>query len=68
VRSGVGLAKCKAVIQGSTQITLEVGDGRQVVRTLSQIMRHKLRYQWVNERRLDILLCRHEPGNNLQRL
>jgi len=44
VRSGVGLANCKAVIQGSTQITLEVGDGRQVVRALSQIMRCKLRY------------------------
>jgi len=44
VRSGVSLAKCKPVIQGSTQITLEVGDGRQVVRALSQIMRNKLRY------------------------
>jgi len=44
VRSGVGLAKYKAVIQGSTQIMLEVGDGRQVVRARSQFMRHKLSY------------------------
>jgi len=65
---GVGLAKCKAVIQDSMQITHEVGDGWQVVRALSQIMRHKLRYQRVNERRLDILLWRHELGNDLQRL
>ena len=44
VQSGVGLDKCKAVIQGSMQITLEVGDGRRVVRALSQIMCHKLHY------------------------
>ena len=42
VRSGVCLAKCKAVVQGSTQIRLEVGDGRQDVRARSQqFMRHK---------------------------
>jgi len=40
VQSGIGLVKCKAVIQGSTQVTLEVCNGQQVVRALSQIMRH----------------------------
>jgi len=44
VRSGVGLAKCKAVVQGSTQTRLEVGDGQQVIRARSQFMRHKLSY------------------------
>jgi len=34
-------AKCKSVVQGSTQIRLEVGDGRQVVRARSQFVRHK---------------------------
>ena len=44
VRSGVGLAKCKAVVQGSRQIRLEVDDGRQVVCARSQFMRYKLSY------------------------